>query len=498
MKHIIIIIYSSIVELCRQLLMSHNSLIQIIFIPGLNKLRIFNSNARAYYEFYKAKKNVPAYNKFLQSKNFNQPSFKGLVPQINEIPTINKENYITTYPLEERCINGKLPDYGLVIDESSGSSGLPTNWVRGEKERKRNARFIKFGIKKLFGKEPIFIINAFALGAWATGMNITMSCLPFAKVKSLGPDIDKINNTLNEFGKEHKYLIMGYPPFLKLFIDQSKLNINEFDISFIFGGEPMSEGMRDYLFKKGIKKIYSSYGASDLELNISSENPFTISLRRLIRENEELKNKLIKFSGALPMIFQYNPSDFLIEINNNNEIITTICRPDYVAPKIRYNIHDKGDIMQYKDIIKIITDLNLQNKIRWSKTDLPVLFHYGRANMTVSFYGSNISPNDIQDSLYKISKLAEIVNSYFLDVAEDIDGNKHLKIYFELINNITTDLKAEDFHKIFFDVLAETNQDFKKSKEMINDDSKMELIFCKFNTNFFEENDIKIKAKYIH
>lgn len=498
MTHIIIIIYAHTIELFRKLLLSNNSFIQLIFMPGLNSIRAFNSNARAYYEFYKAKKNVPAYKKFLKSKNFNRPSFNGLVPQINEIPIIDKDNYIKIYPLRERCINGALPNSGLVIDESSGSSGMPTNWVRGEKERKRNAKFIKFGIKKLFGKDPLFIINAFALGAWATGMNITMSCLPFAKVKSLGPDIEKIKNTLKEFGNDHKYLIMGYPPFLKLFVDQSEVNFNNYDISFIFGGEPMSEGMRDYLFKKGIKKIYSSYGASDLELNISSENPFTISLRRLIRQNEELKKKLIKFTGALPMIFQYNPSDFLIEINKNNEIITTICRPDYVAPKIRYNIHDKGHIMQYQNIVKIITKLNLQDKIRWSKTDLPVLFHYGRSNMTVSFYGSNISPNDIQDSLYRIAELAKIVNSYFLDVEEDADGNKNLKIYFELIKNVNPKQKTKDFHKLFFDALAKTNQDFKKSKEMINDNKKMELIFCKFNTKFFAENDIKIKAKYIH
>ena len=118
--------------------------------------------------------------------------------------------------------------------------------------------------------------------------------------------------------------------------------------------------------------------------------------------------------------------------------------------------------------------------------------------MTVSFYGSNISPNDIQDSLYRIEELAKIVNSYFLDVEEDTDGNKNLKIYFELIKNVNPKQKTKDFDKLFFDALAKTNQDFKKSKEMINDNSKMELIFCKFNTQFFAENDIKIKAKYIH
>ena len=498
MKHFIILFYAYLLGLFRAVLMSHDKLIQFVFIPGINKLRLFNAKVRAYYEFHKSKNTVPAYKKFLQSKRFNYPSFKGLVPQIGDIPVIDKDNYIKKYSLEERCVKGKIPKTGLVIDESSGSSGMPTNWIRGEKERITNAKFIKFGVKTLFGNEPLFIINAFALGAWATGMNITMSCLLFAKVKSLGPDIDKIKNTLTQFGKLHKYLIMGYPPFLKFFVDNSKIDFNDYNISFIFGGEPMSEGMRDYLFNKGIKQIYSSYGASDLELNISSENPFTISLRRLIRENNEVKRRLIKFSGALPMIFQYNPTDFLIETNEQNEIITTICRQDYVAPKIRYNIYDKGNIMQYKEIVNIINELNLQHKITWSKTDLPVLFHYGRTNMTVSFYGSNISPNDVQESIFKVDKLAKIVNSYYINVDENSDGDKQLIIYLELVKNMSISIDTDNLSILFFDALAETNQDFKKSREMIKDSSKTTLIFCEFNADHFSKNDIKIKARYIN
>ena len=80
---------------------------------------------------------------------------------ISEIPEMDKENYINKYNLESRCEFGVFPK-GLVIDESSGSSGSPTNW-RGETERKINAKFIKFGIEKLFRKEPIFVSNAFAL-----------------------------------------------------------------------------------------------------------------------------------------------------------------------------------------------------------------------------------------------------------------------------------------------------------------------------------------------
>ena len=42
-------------------------------------------------------------------------------------------------------------------------------------------------------------------------------------------------------------------------------------MSFIFGGEGMSESMRRYLLDKGIASVYGSYGASDLELNIAAD-----------------------------------------------------------------------------------------------------------------------------------------------------------------------------------------------------------------------------------
>ena len=260
----------------------------------------------------------------------------------------------------------------------------------------------------------------------------------------------------------------------------------------------MSEGMRKYLLKKGIKRIYSSYGASDLELNISSENPFTISLRGLINKNQELKNRLVKFSGALPMIFQYNPSDFLIESNSDNELITTICRDGYVAPKIRYNIKDKGYSVKYNEIKKIIKELNLEDQIIWSKTDLPVLFHFGRSNMTVSFYGSNISPTDVQEVIYRIEKLSKNINSFFIETIEDDEGEKILKIMLEKNEDISETLDEKKIKNEFFEVLTNINQDFKKAYSMLDDSEKTKLIFCDYNTDHFAKNDIRIKAKYIN
>jgi len=75
---------------------------------------------------------------------------------------------------------------------------------------------------------------------------------------------------------------------------------------------------------------------------MSSENDFTISLRRLIRDDTRLQERLLKFGGALPMIFQYHPADFLIESSEEGELIITICRPGYISPKIRLTFMTGG------------------------------------------------------------------------------------------------------------------------------------------------------------
>jgi phenylacetate-CoA ligase len=479
--------------------MLSNSTIKLIYIPGVNKIRSFNSKARAYSEFIKAKRRVPAYKAFLKTHHFSKPSFSGLVPNIHEIPEIDKENYIKKFSLDARCVGGEIPTKNIIIDESSGSSGTATNWARGFKERKRNAKMIEFGMITLLGKDPIFVINAFALGPWATGVNVTMSCVPFSKLKSLGPEKEKIENTLKQFGKDHHYVIMGYPPFLKSLVDNSEIDWKEFNITFLFGGESMSEGMRDYLLEKGIKKVYSSLGASDLELNMSAENDFTISLRRLLRSNESLRSKILKHTGALPMIFQYNPTDFLFESSDAGELIVTIGRPDYLSPKIRYNIHDRGHSLTLNDLYSILEELNISlDELVKPQTDLPLLLHYGRADMTVSFFGSNIGPTDIQEVIYSLPELSKIVNSYNLAVNEDNEGNKKLIISLEVQKGETAELLDLDKTQIaFFENLSKINQDFREAKKMLPNNSLTVICFEDFGSGSFKENDIRIKAKYI-
>jgi phenylacetate-CoA ligase len=500
MKHLIILFYAWLVKIHQKILLMFDSTTKFIYMPGFNSLRHFNAKVRAYSEFIRAKRKVPAYAQFLRSKGFDRPSFTGMAPNIHEIPFTDKENYVKQYSMNERCMNGKVPVCGVIIDESSGSSGTATNWVRGAKERERNAKVIRFGMKALLGHGPMFIINAFALGPWATGVNITMSCVKFSKLKSLGPDRIKIINTIKHFGREHHYIIMGYPPFLKLLVDESDINWKKYNVTFIFGGECMTEGMREYLMERGIRRIYSSLGASDLELNLASENDFTISLRKLLSSSEQLRHKLSKHTGALPMIFQFNPSDFLIETSETGELIITVCRPDYIAPKIRYNLHDRGHVLQMNELKAALKELGIdESKLEKPSTDLPILLHYGRADMTVSFFGSNIAPNDVQEALFNTHSLSHSINSFCLCTHEDKQGNKQLIISLEMQKS-----KKYEIHHLervqleFFDQLAVVNQDFREARKMLRSSDQTILRFYEFGTGPFVDNDIRIKAKYIN
>lgn len=499
MRSYIILFYAALLHVYRKPFLYSTTTLKILYLPGIAKLRQYNALALAYWQYKRARKKIPAFDAFLKSKDFGKISFTGMRPNLHEIPYTDKENYVKKYSMDERCNNGKLPDKEVIIDESSGSSGTATNWARGKTEREKNAKVIRFSIENLIGKEPVFIINAFALGPWATGVNVTMNCVKFSKLKSLGPDKVKIENTLKQFGPNHRYIIMGYPPFLKSLVDTTSIPWNDYNITLIMGGESMSEGMRSYLLNKGIKKIYSSLGASDLELNLAGENDFTIQLRKLLHENETLRKKVMRFTGAIPMVFQYNPTDFFIESSDKGELIVTISRSGYIAPKIRYNIHDRGHVMELNHFYRLLEELGIDKKIIGKPmVDLPLLFHYGRADMTVSFFGANISPVDIQEVLYTMPELNAKINSFYLNATEDANSNKQLNIILELYDQVkTADMNIDKINQDFFNGLAKINQDFREAYKMTTPETTPKLLLQAYATGHFKNNDVRIKANYI-
>jgi phenylacetate-CoA ligase len=456
-------------------------------MPGLEKLRWKHGKLRAWKAFRRAERDVPAYKSFLNGTP---------VHRFEDVPEIDKENYVKAYDMYARCAGGKLKG-GTIIDESSGSSGIPTNWARGRQERLHNKRMLLFALRRQIGPDNLFIINAFALGSWATGMNLSFAFESEAILKSLGPDIQKIKNTLALFGTQYHYLIMGYPPFLKMLVDEKDIEWKNYHISFVFGGEGITETMRAYIIGKGIREVIGSYGASDLELNIAAETRFTIALRRKMVENPSLAQALVEHTGTLPMIFQYDPADFFIETNREGELLITLCRPGYLSPKVRYNIHDLGHVMRMGELRPVLKKFGLSPEQLGAKTDMPLLFHYGRADMAVAFYGCKITPADMEEALMRIPEIGDNLNSFFLSIKEDASADKHLGIHVELAPHIEKlSMATAELREKVLENLRIINQDYRESSRMLNGNIP-ELKVYPYRTGPFENSDIRLKQKYI-
>lgn len=458
--------------------------------PLLNKW----SKLRALRVYLYAKRNVPAYRIFTSSQNGGG---------FHVAPETDKESYIKPYQTELRCRNGGIPAIDTVVDESSGSTGVAYNWVRSLEERKVSHAFISMFSRYCIPQEKLFTLNAFSMGSWATGLNIGLSLQKNGLVKNIGPDIDKILDTLRFWGTRYNYLICGYPPFLKYLIDTARernFPLESYTLYAFVGGEGMSEGLRDYLLQR-FKKVYSGYGATDLEIGIAGETPLSVAIRRVARENEKLRDTIFGPDSRLPMLFQYNPLMHYVEVTPNRELVFTITRLNVLSPRIRYNIHDEGGIMPFKrmmelcrrnvpDIEAMLTDGELKCIPR-----LPFLWIYGRSDSTVSIMGANIYPEDIEQSVYAEPELACVTKSFCLELHED-GGEARPMFSFEVAGEVTEELRAK-FQEAIPRQLATFNRDFREAMREHPKTLIPIINLCRLGEGIFAQDKGRIKQRRI-
>ena len=467
--------------------------------PGLEPLLRGTGAWRAWLAFEEARKHVPAYRAFLAEHGDPQVVLRGLRPDFAAIPITDKESYVRRWSIEDRCRGGRIPRRGVVVDESSGTSGQPSNWVRGPEERADGRRLLQLGLHRTFGHDGLFVVNAFALGPWATGMNVSMSSVDVAILKSTGPDVGKIEKTLQLFGPRYRYLVCGYPPFLKTLVDSADVDWGALECYAAVGGEGMSEALRDYL-ERSFRRVYSSFGASDLEINIAAENELTIALRRLLAERPELGAALglPDHHPTLPMLFQYNPLDYLVESTVDGELVVTVNRVGTTAPKIRYNLHDVGCAVPFPRVRDALAQTGLHPRdLAGEWLDLPLLAHWGRSDSTVAFYGAKVTPADVEQALLSVPELAPRTRSFALVAGEDARANKTLTIAVELCPDARPPDDVAGAQRALLARLAAVNQDFREAARFIPPGFEPGLRFHDAETGPFAGYDVRLKRTYV-
>lgn len=477
---------------------------KVLLGPGIEPFRWLLGRWRAWRTFERTARKVPAYRAFLAERGV-APRLTGkrLAEEFAALPETDKASYIKRWSIPERCVGGRLPRRGVVVDESSGSSGTPTSWVRGRDERLATRQLLQVGFSRTAStlrKQP-FVLNAFSLGAWATGMNVTTSLTEITMMKSIGPNRDKIVSTMLEFGTDYTYIILSYPPFLKALFEDDRVDWARYDIVAAFGGEGISESMRTHILRYA-HTAFGSYGASDLEINIAIETEFTVALRRAIAADAALSARLTRQEeyGVLPMIFQFNPYDYLIETNADGELVVTIVRKENINPRIRYNIHDRGHVLRMRDVVPALRSLGHASVLDERFLDLPLLFHYGRSDLSVDYNGAVVAPDALRDAIADHPVLVAAVENHRLISFEDDRGDRQLHIALQLTAAASARDDGLDVATLATGLLAELrrmNGDFNNAVLTAPEGTLPTIAFYAYRTGPFAEDGAKLKNEYV-
>jgi len=474
------------------------------------------SEKRALYLFRNASRSVPAYKNFLRAHQID-PGQVRTIDDLNAlVPQTTKENYVRSYPLSERCLKGRLPSHGY-LDESSGTSGLSTNWIRSADEGQPYFPLMKMIMKYLYGvceDHNYILLNGFTIGAWAGGQRFSQTIGPLGVIKNIGTDADKILGTMKDVGTQPHYLISGYPPFLKDLIDQGQktkwFDWKDYNVHIITGGEGFLEEWRDYLashLREGAK-IFSVYGAIDLETAIAMENPLCVAIKKLLTRNQELRRALLA-SDRLPCFLgQYSPMYFYIRETmppeGIRELEITVLNLRTVCPKIKYNIGDEGGkipFFQMKDVLEK-QGYNFRRLLKSCQIQplapLPFLYLFGRSDGTVSVNGANIYSSDVYEAIFSDPDLAAKISTFKLSVEMDSEKSLRLFIYLEAKQGeeITESLEQKSRLNIVSKILASA-ECFRNAYESNPEAHKPVLTILPFRTGLFKDEGELLKYRYI-
>lgn len=453
--------------------------------------------------FSYAYNNCPAYRDFIKKNE------KGKKTPFSEIPFTDKENYIKKYSYESRCLNGKLPLKGN-IDQSAGTTGKPTEWIRNYYEEDFLFLAVKFEYEYLFHQveKPIIILSCWSSGPWATGVKFCSLVEKLALVKNVGPDIQETIETLKTFGNKYNYVISGYPPFIKRFADQAEkeINLKKYKIHLIHGGEGVSLEWENYLRKKLGKKakIVSSYGCSDIDIGIGFETPFCQLIRRLCYQNKKLCRELFN-QTYLPMVFQYNPLLHYIENYDNpktkkREILITFLDVKAASPKIKYNLHDEGGKIEFEKMKKILEKYYPSYSRSLDKEkilNLPFLYIFGRSDGTISLAGANVYPQQIEMALHSDKDLLAKTHRFKIGMKYTAKENIKFIVKIELMPSLkpSKSLK-EKYEDLILKSLLKLNEDYRESYE--KDPSLRPYVeLHKYQHSLFAKDNKKVKNIYL-
>lgn len=433
---------------------------------------------KAFFIVRAATKKIPAYKKFLKEKGFDADGIRSF-SDIKKLPLTDKKNYFLKYGIEETLFKKKIAE-GYSWEQSSNydpDAGF-LFWPRFFEEEQKCLMNLEFLLRHTYecDKKRTLIVVGFVLGMWSAGDRISRFAKQLAKNKKLkiavaatGASIMNIIELTQSVGQFYDQIILvGNPYFLRRVIEhgeQKGFDWRNHNIHLLTAGEGFPEDWREFVNKKIepeggktnlpiIRRIISVLGLTETSGSFGTETSLANLIRRLCARDQNLKNLFFGETDSLPMVFQYNPFETFLEVEDGELIITKLTS----QPLLRFNSHDFGGICSFKKAIGILKDGghnldNLLKKENGKKDDilpLPFVFLYGRNKNVFRILGLTLTVENLQAYVANPELIGNNTGNFKVAVVEEGESQRlHLTV--ELLGGITpsADL-VRKYKDIFF------------------------------------------------
>lgn len=470
--------------------------------------------------FREAVENSPAYRNFLRKQEVDPSTIKTIEDFKQKVPIISKTNFLQIYPLNE--LTGKKFKEIFGICFSSGTTGKPCPFLY--KRAMATTIFQGYAgwldyLFNLFSSEiSTLYINAAPLGVWAFGYLMTLF---FARILEKypityvtpGPDTKMVIKILKEIGKNYDQVIIATTPSLlsKILDDGEEENLKweGLDLKFILGGEPLTDGFKEYIFskvdpaKQNPWRIFNVLGTGDASI-IGFGFPLAEIIQKIAKEKREFQIELspqnIPFS-----VFQYNPMSVFLEEKEGKLLVTSRLG---LSPIIRYQIGDGGKIVSFAEMEQKLRSYgysieDLLKKEGWRKGYFkwPFLIFFGRIDETVTiFSAAKISVQNLLPLLDMPE--AKEIRSFKITGQPDERGEIKLIVFLELkpkIKPTPAELAnlENKYQHLVHQVLMRTNIDYRDAYRI---DASRTLPLVKlfpYGEGVFKEDSSRPKPKMV-
>lgn len=435
------------------------------------------ANRRVLNLFHQAAERVPAYADFLKKHKVKPEKIKTL-SDFTQIPPVTKENYILAYDLIDRCFDQDLtPTHSF--SASSGSTGEPLFWPRELDQEIDGAQMHELLFDHVYhmDQSKTLFINAFGLGNWIAGMFTHNSAFLTRlhghrfTLASPGYNQEEVFKVVKQYSPYYdQTILVCHPPIIKMMLEagfKEGIDWKKYNVKFLGAAEGFSENWRDYLLSLAgqtdpFRSIINIYGSADAGL-MGFETPLSIAIHREANTNHELNRRLFA-SERKPYLYQFDPSLRYIEAVDNEIVITMPA----IMPLIRYNIHDKGNIIPYAFALKVMEEFTpgfIKQLNQWQididQWRLPFVYIYGRDTFMTTLYGVNIYPENVKAVLDLIELQPSLTGRFITEKKIDANQDQYLLLRLEIKPGIKPTQKLKQLtQKLFIDTLRQINSEY--------------------------------------